>query len=107
MIISELFSGWFEHDGEKTQHVYVSGLPNDITDDEFSELMAKCGLIMYDPFNNKPKLKLYKDSEGKPKGDGLCCYIKVKHLLVHTLPQHPRPESQSLGMPEPSVDMGM
>ncbi|XP_041354933.1 HIV Tat-specific factor 1 homolog [Gigantopelta aegis] len=72
--------GWFEHDTEKSQHVYVSGLPSDITDDEYSEMMAKCGLIMYDPFNRKPKLKLYKDSNGKPKGDGLCCYIKSESV---------------------------
>ena len=39
--------------------------------------MNKCGLIMYDPRTKKPKLKLYLDENGQPKGDGRCCYIKV------------------------------
>ena len=58
--------------------MYVSGLPEDVTDDEFKELMNKCGMIMYDPRTQKMKLKLYRDADGKPKGDGLCCYIKVR-----------------------------
>ena len=57
--------------------MYVSDLPLDITEDEFKELMNKCGLIMYDPRTKKPKLKLYLDENGQPKGDGRCCYIKV------------------------------
>ena len=62
---------------EKLTSVYVSGMPLDITDDEFKELMNKCGLVMYDVRTRKPKLKLYKEKTGENKGDGLCCYIKV------------------------------
>ena len=61
-------------------NVYVSNLPLDITDEEFTELMKKCGLIMFDPKKRTPKLKLYKDENGQPKGDGLCCYIKVRKI---------------------------
>ena len=64
-------------DMEKLTSVYVSGMPVDITDDEYKELMNKCGLVMYDVRTRKPKLKLYKDQTGANKGDGLCCYIKV------------------------------
>lgn len=39
---------WFEVDDEHNTNVYVSNLPSDITDDEFVELMKKCGLIMKD-----------------------------------------------------------
>lgn len=63
---------------EKNTKVYVSNLPQDITADEFSEIMSKCGMIMRDPKTQKQKLKLYTEADGQVKGDGLCDYIKVK-----------------------------
>jgi HIV Tat-specific factor 1 len=57
--------------------VYVSGLPTDITMEEFEEFMKKCGLILYDHVTRKLKIKLYKDANGENKGDGICSYIKV------------------------------
>ncbi|CAL1532807.1 unnamed protein product [Lymnaea stagnalis] len=74
--------GWFEIDPESSTQVYVSELPLDITDDEFKELMSKCGLVMFDPLTQKPKLKLYKDQEGNMKGDGLCTYIKPESVTL-------------------------
>jgi HIV Tat-specific factor 1 len=74
---------WFEVPPEQNTKVYVSNLPNDTTEDEFGELMAKCGLIMKDLKTGKLKIKLYRDSEGKIKGDGLCHFIKVS--LIHSL----------------------
>ncbi|KAJ8314461.1 hypothetical protein KUTeg_006611 [Tegillarca granosa] len=73
---------WFDADDAKNTNVYVSGLPTDITDEEYKELMTKCGLIMFDPFTKQPKLKLYKDKEGNLKGDGLCCYIKMESVKL-------------------------
>ena len=75
--VSCCFAAWFDVDTEKSTHVYVSGLPSDLTDEEFNELMAKCGLIMFDPHTHKPKVKLYRNADGSLKGDGRCCYIKV------------------------------
>ncbi|XP_048578231.1 HIV Tat-specific factor 1 homolog [Nematostella vectensis] len=79
--------GWFQPDPEKNPNVYVSGLPLDITDEEFVELMSKYGIIMEDPDTQKPKIKLYRDEEGKPKGDGRCCYLKMAsvHLAIDLL----------------------
>lgn len=68
--------GWFNIDDEKNTNVYVSGLPEDTTMEEFKELMNKCGIIQEEEESGKPKLKLYKDSEGNLKGDGLCTYLK-------------------------------
>ena len=79
--------------------MYVSGLPVDITMDEFYEHMSKCGLIMEDDDGNHsniisitlilflslkghPKIKLYYDVNGQPKGDGLCCYFKVESVQL-------------------------
>ncbi|KAK3097780.1 hypothetical protein FSP39_013131 [Pinctada imbricata] len=67
-------------DEEKNTNVYVSGLPSDITDDEYKEMMTKYGLVMFDPISKSPKLKLYKDENGEPKGDGRCCYIKLESV---------------------------
>jgi len=57
--------------------VYVSGLPEDITLEEFKEFMTKVGVVAFDPVYRKPKLKLYTNPDGAFKGDGRCCYIKV------------------------------
>lgn len=59
--------------------LFSSGLPPDISTEEFVELMSKCGIVMRDPMTEEYKVKLYKDKEGNLKGDGLCCYLKVCH----------------------------
>ncbi|XP_065841089.1 17S U2 SnRNP complex component HTATSF1-like [Oscarella lobularis] len=73
-------AGWFDVDESKNRNVYVSGLHEDTTLEEFTELMSKCGIIMEDPDTNKPKIKLYQDEEGHLKGDGLCGYLKKESV---------------------------
>uniref|UniRef100_G1QAP8 17S U2 SnRNP complex component HTATSF1 n=2 Tax=Myotis lucifugus TaxID=59463 RepID=G1QAP8_MYOLU len=68
--------GWFHVEEDRNTNVYVSGLPSDITLDEFIQLMSKFGIIMRDPQTEEFKVKLYKDNQGNLKGDGLCCYLK-------------------------------
>jgi hypothetical protein len=70
-------AGWFEMDNNLNTHVYVNGLPLDITEEEFVELMNKYGIIKENEDSGEPKVKLYKDAQGQLKGDGLCCYLKV------------------------------
>ncbi|XP_045895493.1 HIV Tat-specific factor 1 isoform X2 [Micropterus dolomieu] len=74
--------GWFDIDDHKNTNVYVSGLPPDISTDEFAELMSKCGIVMRDPITEEYKVKLYKDKEGNLKGDGLCCYLKKESVAL-------------------------
>ncbi|XP_007462979.1 PREDICTED: HIV Tat-specific factor 1 [Lipotes vexillifer] len=69
-------SGWFHVEEGRNTNVYVSGLPPDITVDEFIQIMSKFGIIMRDPQTEEFKVKLYKDNQGNLKGDGLCCYLK-------------------------------
>ena len=39
-------AGWFDIDREYNHNVYVSGLPLDVTMEEFLQLMGKCGIVM-------------------------------------------------------------
>lgn len=73
---------WFEVDDEHNTNVYVSGLPLDITEEEFVELMQKCGMVLRDLESNKFKIKLYRDSHGNLKGDALCSYIKPESVVL-------------------------
>ncbi|KAM4696117.1 17S U2 SnRNP complex component HTATSF1-like [Rhinophrynus dorsalis] len=68
--------GWFQIEDQRNTNVYVTGLPPDITNEEFAQIMSKCGIIMRDPVSEEYKVKLYKDREGNLKCDGLCCYLK-------------------------------
>lgn len=70
---------WFEVDEAHNTAIYVTGLPLDITMEELTELFNKCGLIARDQ-KGKDKIKLYRDSNGDPKGDALCIYIKVESV---------------------------
>lgn len=71
--------GWFEIDDAHNTRVYVSNLPSDMDEEEFVEIMAKCGLVMKDEKGDY-KIKLYRTQEGNFKGDALCCYIKVESV---------------------------
>ncbi|XP_013793531.1 HIV Tat-specific factor 1 homolog isoform X2 [Limulus polyphemus] len=72
--------GWFDVDEAHNTNVYVAGLPLDTTEEEFVEVMSKCGLIMKDPDRGLYKIKLYRNPDGSVKGDALCCYIKVESV---------------------------
>lgn len=71
---------WFELPPEQNTKVYVSNLPTDVTEEEFIEIMSKCGMIFRDPSTNKMKIKLYAEADGQLKGDGLCHYIRVESV---------------------------
>ncbi|KAF8787407.1 HIV Tat-specific factor 1 like protein [Argiope bruennichi] len=75
------YQGWFEVDDAHNTNVYVTGLPQDITEQEFADLMGKCGLVMKDPATMKYRVKLYREN-GQLKGDGLCCYIKIESVSL-------------------------
>ncbi|XP_018006860.1 HIV Tat-specific factor 1 homolog [Hyalella azteca] len=75
-------AGWFEADDAHNTKVYVSQLPTDMTEQQFVDLMQKCGLVLKDPETGDYKVKLYKDEKGNFKGDALCTYIKVESVLL-------------------------
>lgn len=80
VIVEKKKAGWVDVNEEKNTNVYVSGLPLDITDEEFEEMMTKYGIIMKDVVTHKLKIKLYRSEDGDVKGDGRCCYLMVRVL---------------------------
>ncbi|CAF3277473.1 unnamed protein product [Rotaria socialis] len=75
--------GWFEVPDEKNCNVYISGLPLDITDEEFEELLSKYGIISPDPNDSRQKkIRLYRDEQGNPKGDGRCRYLRPESVKL-------------------------
>mmetsp|Transcript_9206 Transcript_9206/g.22610 ORF Transcript_9206/g.22610 Transcript_9206/m.22610 type:complete len:569 (-) Transcript_9206:264-1970(-) len=69
--------GWKKFDN--APHVYVQGLPKDITVDEIHEHFKKAGRIAKN-IDNTPRIKIYKDKDGNVKGDGLVTYLFVESV---------------------------
>lgn len=57
--------------------LYVTGLPKDVTEEEFINFFKTAGLIAKDPVTMKPLIKIYTDDQGVPKGDGRVTFLKV------------------------------
>jgi len=57
--------------------LYVTGLPRDVTEEEFLNFFKTAGIIAKDPITLKPLIKIYADDEGIPKGDGRVTFLKV------------------------------
>jgi len=57
--------------------LYVTGLPTDVTEEEFINFFKTAGIIAKDPITLKPLIKIYTDDEGIPKGDGRVTFLKV------------------------------
>ena len=72
---------WFDQDETQNTNVYVTGLPTtNYNLQKFADLMKKCGLVKPDEKSGHPKVKLYFDSDGKLKGDGLCTYLAIESV---------------------------
>uniref|UniRef100_A0A6B2LD64 RRM domain-containing protein n=1 Tax=Arcella intermedia TaxID=1963864 RepID=A0A6B2LD64_9EUKA len=60
--------------------LYVTGLPKDVTDEEFIKFCTTAGVIAKDPVTRLPKIKIYKDDQGVPKGDAIVSFLKAPSI---------------------------
>lgn len=84
---------WFDIDEGKNHNVYVSGLPLDITKEEFVEMMTKCGIIMEDDEGRS----INSLKKGHTQNDMVILEHKItykEHLRTHL---RFLPEPQALG----------
>ena len=61
-------------------NIYVTNLPSNINEHELFEYFSKCGFIRKDVHNGSFKIKIYKDAQGKNKGDALISYLREESV---------------------------
>eukprot|EP00741_Cyanophora_paradoxa_P010417 tig00000037_g10073.t1 len=69
---------WFKP--KVNTHVYVTGLPRDITEDEIRDFFSKCGVLKPDEKSGKPLIRIYTGADGQPKGDARVTYLKQESV---------------------------
>jgi HIV Tat-specific factor 1 len=63
-------------DGGSGAWVYVSGLPSDVSEEEVLRFFKVAGIVKLNYEDSTPKLRLYRDAEGRAKGDAVLCFLK-------------------------------
>ncbi|BFZ60115.1 hypothetical protein YB2330_001137 [Saitoella coloradoensis] len=66
----------------KNTAVYITGLPLDVKVDELKETFTRCGVIAEDLDTGEPRIKLYTDEQGQPKGDALVVYFREESVAL-------------------------
>lgn len=66
----------------KNTAVYVTSLPLDVTVDELNSTFSKYGVIAEEIDSGGPRIKLYQDENGKPKGDALIVYFRPESVQL-------------------------
>lgn len=64
----------------KNTSVYITNLPLDATVQEISSVFSKCGVISEEIDRGKPRIKIYTDENGNPKGDALVVYFRAESV---------------------------
>jgi HIV Tat-specific factor 1 len=64
----------------KNTAVYVTSIPLDATVEEVHEVFSRYGVIADGIDSGTPRIKLYTDGDGKPKGDALVVYFRPESV---------------------------
>lgn len=71
-----------EPPARKNTAIYVTNLPSDVTEDEIKEVFSKYGVIAEEIDRGKPRIKLYRNEDGTPKGDALVVYFRPESVKL-------------------------
>lgn len=63
---------WFE--AAVNTFIYIQNLPPSVTTESLKDHFKNCGLIKPDPNTGEPKIKIYLNEKGEPKGDARICF---------------------------------
>lgn len=69
--------GW---DKASNKWVYVTGLPSDATVEELESHFKQVGILAVDPETQQPRVKIYRDPTGAPKGDASVAYVRPESV---------------------------
>ncbi len=69
--------GW---DKASNKWIYVTGLPSDVTPEELEAHFKQVGILAVDPESQQPRVKLYRDASGAPKGDASIAYVRPESV---------------------------
>lgn len=64
----------------KNTAVYLTSLPLDATVEEINATFSRFGVIAEEVDTGNPRIKLYNDDAGNPKGDALVIYFKPESV---------------------------
>ncbi|KAK5168271.1 uncharacterized protein LTR77_006840 [Saxophila tyrrhenica] len=67
---------------ERNNAIYVTSLPDDVTIDELKQVFSRYGVISESADTGQPRIKLYLDDQGKPKGDALVVYFRPESVRL-------------------------
>jgi len=62
--------------------VYVTSIPDNATVDEVRDVFSKYGVIAEEIDSGAPRIKIYTDENGKPKGDALVVYFRPESVQL-------------------------
>ncbi|KAF1984689.1 hypothetical protein K402DRAFT_133513 [Aulographum hederae CBS 113979] len=66
----------------KNTAVYVTSIPLDATVSEIASVFSRYGVIAEGLEDNSPRINIYKDDNGKPKGDALVVYFRPESVQL-------------------------
>ncbi|KAG4303748.1 hypothetical protein PORY_002848, partial [Pneumocystis oryctolagi] len=66
----------------KNTAVYISNLPLDVTEEEIRETFSKCGVISENIDTGKPRIKIYVNEKGEPKGDAVVVFFREESVKL-------------------------
>ncbi|KAI9829733.1 MAG: hypothetical protein M1826_005476 [Phylliscum demangeonii] len=66
----------------KNTAVYVTNLPPDTTMEEVQAVFGRCGVIAEEIDQGRARIKVYRDAQGRAKGDALVVYFRAESVAL-------------------------